>query len=96
MLFANTSYSTRKYLAVVKLVIAPRREKLNSIKFTKTKLKPKLKLAVKKVIITRANSNISSTTFYFARIYLYTCLFSRKLYSACLLGLYYIVYTTSI
>ena len=64
MLFANTSYSTRKYLAVVKLVIAPRREKLNSIKFTKTKLKPKLKLAVKKVIITRANSDVNIVSRY--------------------------------
>ena len=40
--------------------------------------------------------NISSTTFYIILIYLYIYLFSPKLYSACLLGLYYIVYTTSI
>ncbi len=64
MLFANTSYLTRKYLAVVKLVIAPRRGKLNSTKFTKTKLKPKLKLAVKKVIITRANSDVNIVSRY--------------------------------
>ncbi len=64
MLFANTSYLTRKYLAVVKLVIAPRRGKLNSIKFSKTKPKPKLKLAVKKVIITRANSDVNIVSRY--------------------------------
>ena len=64
MLFANTSYLTRKYLAVVKLVIAPRRGKLNSTKFSKTKPKPKPKLAVKKVVITRANSNINIVSRY--------------------------------
>ncbi len=63
MLLANTSYSTRKYLAVITLVIAPRRGKLNSTKFTKTKLKPKPKLAVKKVIITGANSDINIVSF---------------------------------
>ncbi len=63
MLLANTLYSTRKYLAIITLVIALRREKPNSAKFTKAKLKLKLKLELKKVTL-ESNSSSKEIVYY--------------------------------
>ena len=59
MLLANTSYSTRKYLAVVKLIRPPKKGKPNSAKF----IRAKLKLALKKVTI-ESNSSSKEIVYY--------------------------------
>ncbi len=63
MLLANTLYSTYKYLAIIKLVIPPKKGKPNSAKFNRTKLKLKLKLALKKVTI-ESNSSSKEIVYY--------------------------------
>jgi len=60
---------TYKYLAIIKLIIPPRKENPNSAKFTKAKLKLKLKLVVNKVT-SKSNSSSKEKVYYSSNLYI--------------------------